>query len=213
MGPQVVLRNGSGQTVGLRERKKQQTVSAIEEAALDLFEQQGFDATTVEQIAERADVSRTTFFRYFPTKADVVLNPNAGRLPALHRAIVERPPGESDLVALRRALQSGVVATVEAQSSARKSRVLATTPLLRGLSYERGLGWWDTIKRALAERRGSAEPDEHSSVAARAVLGALGSAIDGWVDDGCRGDLAAAVDRSFDALQDVAREWTRAEVQ
>jgi hypothetical protein len=107
-------------------------------------------------------------------------------------------------------LQEGIVAAIEAERTARKSRLLAESAVLQGLSYQRGLVWWDTIKRALAYRRGLAEPDERCSVAARAVLGAMGSAIDGWIAGGCRSDLAATVDNSFDVLQELARVWTEA---
>ena len=93
---------------GLRSRKKARTRVAIEDAALELFEERGYEATTVEEIAARAEVSTTTFFRYFPTKAEVLLSDHGEQLPALHRAIVERPSAESDLVAVQRAVQRAV---------------------------------------------------------------------------------------------------------
>ena len=61
------------QPLGLRERKRARTFAAVQTQALRLFREQGYDATTVEQIAEAAEVSPSTFFRYFPTKESVVL--------------------------------------------------------------------------------------------------------------------------------------------
>src|SRR6516164_1432257 len=103
---QVVFRQQELEaTDGRRSRKKRQTRLAIEDAALSLFVEQGFEATTVEEITERADVSTTTFFRYFPSKAEVLLSDHGQQLPALHQAILDRPATEGDLVAVRRAVQ------------------------------------------------------------------------------------------------------------
>jgi AcrR family transcriptional regulator len=208
---QVAFRQEPEQAVGLRSRKKIKTGLAIEDAALALFDEQGYDATTVEQIAERAEVSTTTFFRYFPSKADVVLSDYSKHLPVLRQAIVERPPAESPLAAVRGALQTGWVEAIDAQRTARKARTVATSPMLRGLSYERGLGWLATFKEAIAQRRGLDAPDERCAVAAMAILGVLGAAVDGWIEGGCRGDLGQAIERNFDVMTELCGDWSKRE--
>lgn len=179
---------------------------AIEDAALGLFEAQGYEATTVDQIAARAEVSTTTFFRYFPSKAEVLLSDHGQPLPALHRAIVERPPFEDDLVAIRHAVQQEWVAAVDPGRTARKAQVVATSDLLTGMSYHRGQRWLAVIVDALARRRGLDRHDERCSLVARVGLDALASAVEGWIARGCVGDLAHAVDASFDLMAEVCGE-------
>ena len=100
MATQGALATDSVRRNGLRERKKVKTRLAIEDAALALFEERGYEATTVDEIADRAEVSTTTFFRYFPTKADVLLGDHGIQLPAIRQTIVDRPASENDLVAI-----------------------------------------------------------------------------------------------------------------
>src|SRR5215471_12740758 len=89
---------------GLRERKKARTRAAIREHALRLFREQGYDETTVEQIADAAEVSPSTFFRYFPTKEDVVLQDDMDLLwLEVYRA---QPPGLGPLAALRASVRT-----------------------------------------------------------------------------------------------------------
>src|SRR3954462_9329334 len=96
----------SPSTPGLRERKKAKTRAAIQEHALRLFQQQGYDATTVEQIAEAAEVSPSTFFRYFPTKEDTVLTDEYDAL--IVDAVRAQPPELPPVEALRNVMREMV---------------------------------------------------------------------------------------------------------
>jgi AcrR family transcriptional regulator len=203
MPAQVAFARPSEPLSGLRERKKVKTRLAIEDAALGLFEEQGFEATTVEEIAARADISTTTFFRYFPTKADVVLSDHGERLPALHDSIVERPAGESDLLALWRSLKMEWLGAVDPERTARKAKIVATSDALRGLSFHRGHQWLAVVTDALAKRRGRDRGDERCALAARVGLEALGYAVERWIERGCVGDLGDAIDHSFELMIDV----------
>jgi AcrR family transcriptional regulator len=213
MPAQVVFEQSTERPDGLRSRKKAKTRLAIEDAALALFAEQGYEATTVEQIAERAEVSTTTFFRYFPSKAEVILTDHGDRLPDLLVAIVERPLTENDLVAVRQAILAAWVGTVDPERTARTARAIASSHVLRGLSYDIGVGWLGAIADALARRRGLAAPDERCTIAARMAMSVFGSAVDGWIANGSRGDLAAAIDRGFEVMTALCAEWSRRPVK
>jgi AcrR family transcriptional regulator len=89
--------------MSLRERKKQQTRQALIDAAGRLFDEQGFEATTVEQIAAAAEVSPRTFFSYFRHKADVLYENSVKRVDAGVRVLGSRAPGERPAALLARA--------------------------------------------------------------------------------------------------------------
>src|SRR5271167_1253240 len=90
-------------TAGLRERKKARTRASLREHALRLFREQGYHATTVEQIAAAAEVSPSTFFRYFPTKEDLVLQDDMD--DRVLRALARQPPELAPLAAIRAAMR------------------------------------------------------------------------------------------------------------
>ena len=75
---------------GLRERKKRATRAAIHDAGMRLFAEQGFAGTTIDQIAEAADVARATVFHYFPTKEDIVFGDAPAAVEALSEALRDR---------------------------------------------------------------------------------------------------------------------------
>src|SRR5690242_13721930 len=93
-----------GPAGGLRERKKAKTRAAIQEHALRLFQEQGYAATSVEQIAAAAEVSPSTFFRYFPTKEDVVLYDALD--PLIFAAFRAQPPDLRPIQAVRAAFHA-----------------------------------------------------------------------------------------------------------
>jgi AcrR family transcriptional regulator len=100
---------------GRRERKKQRTREALIDAAFRLFQAQGFEATTVEEIADAVDVSSRTFFRYFASKEDVVLTVQEEQFHAVLTALRARPADEPVFSAMRHAAVEVARATENGQ--------------------------------------------------------------------------------------------------
>jgi AcrR family transcriptional regulator len=93
----------TGPLSGRRERHKQRTRDALIHGALALFEGKGYDQTAIREIADAADVSERTFFRYFANKEDLVMSFIKDETQAFTRALAERPPEEDPFTAMRRA--------------------------------------------------------------------------------------------------------------
>ena len=129
-------------STGLRERKKLRTREQITEAAIRLFAERGFDGTTVDDIAEAADVSRRTFFRYFARKEDVVLAWKQEAAEELRRALAQRPAGEAPLDAVQ-----GAISTLAQSYGARRELTLGLLRLFeRPLELPHaGHDAWDEI--------------------------------------------------------------------
>jgi AcrR family transcriptional regulator len=195
---------------GLRSRKKQKTRRAIQDAALDLFAEQGYEETTVEQIAARAEVSTATFFRYFKTKGEVIFSGQGYEHSVLRQAIIDRPGSENDLAAIRHAMREVWLPLLDPQRTVRQTRAAATSPLLRGLSTDLAFRWQDLISGALATRRGLAAPDQRCRLTAAIVFGIFSNAVNTWLRDGCPGELATAIDRTFQLMADLCADWCEA---
>lgn len=126
-------------TVGLRERKKQQTRQQIFEAARALFETKGFDQVSVAEIARAADVSEVTVFNYFPTKEDLFYGGMQFFEEELIESVRSRPKGESVIRAFRRRLLEGA-ARLETRQSAeailKAARAVPASPSLAARERE-----------------------------------------------------------------------------
>lgn len=193
-------------TTKLRSRKKARTRLAIEDAALDLFAERGYEDTTVDQIAARAEVSKATFFRYFRTKADVMFGADKDRHQAFRHAIINRPPSEDALTAVRSAMQQEWLPTVDPRRTVRQTRAARTSPVLRGLSHDLGMRWQTSVSEAVARRRGLEVEDRSSRLVAGIAFAVLSNGVNLWMDGGCAGDLVAAIDEGFDRVKELCGE-------
>jgi AcrR family transcriptional regulator len=194
---QVQFRRKEEEASGLRMRKKLRTHAAIVEAAFDLFEEHGFEETTVEQIAERADISTTTFFRYFPTKFDLVVCGGQAQLPQLAQVVVDRPKSESDFVAIREAILEIWVPEIDPGPTVCAAHAVLHSPTLRGIFENISRGWVTAVCDALAQRNGLDEPDRRCRLVARVALGTFGAAVESWVANKGEDDLGTLIQEEF----------------
>lgn len=183
---------------GLRERKKAETRRSIQEHALRLFQERGYDATTVEEIAAAAGVSHMTFFRYFPTKHAVVENDEYD--PVIAELIRARPPHEDALTAVRRALTTALRAMPadELATILTRARFILGVPALRARQIESQRTTRELFAGAIAGR-GDVPPYQREVLAAVALT-TLTVAIDTWAAADGALDLPDLVDQGFAAL-------------
>jgi AcrR family transcriptional regulator len=191
-------------TAGRRERKKQRTREALIDAAFRLFQQKGFDATTVEEIADEVDVSSRTFFRYFASKEDVVLTFQEEQFSTLLEALAARPASEPLMTALRNAAVSVLRACEDGEYGFDPERfvclqeMMESSPAVFGRSLEHGQKKQAEITRVIAERMGvDPATDLRPHVAAGLSNCAFRSAFE------IMGCGVAKTDRFSDALDQV----------
>jgi len=158
---------------GLRERKKARTRASLREHALRLFREQGYQATTEEQIAAAAEVSPSTFFRYFPTKEDLVLQDDMDT--RLLEAFVRQPPELAPIPAIRAALAEAWRSfTPQEWELIRESgRLSMQVPEIRARTMNEFSRVINVIADALGRRVGRPPDDLRVRVLAGAVMGVM----------------------------------------
>jgi len=194
--------------VGLRERKKARTRAAIREHALRLFREQGYYATTIEQIADAAEVSPATFFRYFPTKEDVVLQDD---FEVISLEVLAALPPELGLIA---AFRAASIATVTALSENDRARFRETTeltmqiPEVRARAIDEFVRTINQVAEAVALRTGRGATDFEVRTMAGAIVGVIISVAvpetsDTFTAEGMSDvdDLFARIDRALAYLE------------
>jgi AcrR family transcriptional regulator len=178
-----------------RQRKKAETRDRLRASALRLFAEQGYDATTVEQIAAAAGVSHMTFFRYFPAKEDVALADNYD--PVIAALLGRTPAGWPLARRIRTALLDGLEQIYGADRDAllAQSKLIVSTPVLRERLWADQMATQECILEALGP-----EPGFGDRVVVAACLAAASTAILAWVENDGVPELPELINQAFDAL-------------
>lgn len=174
----------------------------IEQAAFELFDTRGFSRTTVAAIAERAQIGKRTFFRYFESKNDVPWGRFADSLTSFHRILREAPEGMSLPEAVHRGvLQFNDFGEEAMQQHRRRMGLILTTPELQAHSVLRFADWRAVIAEYVAERTGADPGALLPQVAGRVSLGLALGAYDAWLAD----PASSLPDLLNDSLKELRR--------
>lgn len=180
----------------MRERNRERNRTEIGEAALTLFEKQGYEQTTVEQIANAAGVSSATFFRYFAAKEDVLFKDEDDGAQQLAELVASRSDRRQVLAALREPFSS-YAATFTDDSVPRLTRLVMTTRTLEPRSMRMRLCWEHAVADQLALEREQGDPTVAQTTVAAVATSCLTSALRHW--DYASDDIAQIVAECFDA--------------
>jgi len=184
----------------LRERKRTRTRSMIQTEALRLFTEKGYAQTTVEEIADAAAISPRTFFRYFPTKEDVVMwdeyDPLA--LDLLESRPNDEPAAESFRMVVRETL--GGLYRRDPERLLQRVQLFMSVPEVRARFLEEQTNGVAALASLFARKRGAEADELRLRVIGSSLLAAVIVAIDVWQQDGGKDDLLALLDQVTDAL-------------
>jgi AcrR family transcriptional regulator len=192
--------SASRATTGLRERKKERTRETIRRRALQLFITQGYDATTVQQIIDDVEISESTFFRYFPTKGDVVLTDDFD--PIIVAAFQRQPASLTPLQALRVAFHEAFaeLSVEEVAEQAERMQLILAVPELRAAMLDQFGQAMTLLTSVLAERTGRRSDDMAVRTLAGAVVGTAMAVLFAMLEDPSA-DLATLFDEAMGHLE------------
>jgi len=185
---------------GLRERKKQKTKEAIQREAMRLFQEQGYEETTIEEIAEAAEISPSTFFNYFPTKEDLVLYDRYD--PMMASLMLARPSEEPPSVVMNYMLEALAEMLKRDQDIVMaRARLALQVPALRARFWEELERARDLLTSVIAARTGRDAEDFELRVLAMALVAATFEATQEFMRRGGRGNMLELVNRALDVVQ------------
>lgn len=165
-------------------RRPATTVTRVSHVGLELFARDGFDATSVEAIAEAAGISRRTFFRYFPSKNDVAWGDFDSQLGHMRRFLAELPADLPLAAGLRRALLDfNTFPPAEAGWHRQRMALLLDVPALQAHSALKYVGWRRVVAEHVAARLGQDPADHRPRTVGWVLLGVALAAYEQWLED------------------------------
>lgn len=189
---------------GARELARRAMTSQIAEMAVNLFVERGYEATTVDDICEVAGISRTSFFRYFRSKEDVLMRDFADLGDLMLAALEARPENEAAWSALRHAI--GPLAArydAEGARTRRALKLVIETPALGAFHQDKLTRWVRELEPEVARRLG-ADPQDRTDPVPNALISAafacLDAALAAWVAADGAAELGALLERAAGAL-------------
>jgi AcrR family transcriptional regulator len=192
----------------LRERKKEKTRRLLSEIALRRFSEKGVDATTVEEICEEAEVSVSTFFRYFPSKEAAAFPDEDARVEVVSEVLLTAPAGEPVITTVRRAALALVDYDLEAKVELHKwLELLEDEPALTAHRLRVQQETMDLFTQLVARRMGV---DPRTDMRPRLVVGAAYAAAEtawaAWMEGDGKGDLKQFTNDAFDVIDSGLRK-------
>ena len=195
----------------LRERTRRAVRAEIVQAAMDLFLSHGFEETTVEEIAQTAGISRRSYFRYFASKDDALVEGLAAIGETIAKALEARPFEENAWLALRRAFDPVVHQADTDQRARALGRLMLQHP---GLQRDKDATWANEIARALAPRLPSDQSTKiHIDALVASAIACLHVAQEHWLAPGGRGSLGALLDETMQSLRPFDAEARHVHVE
>lgn len=187
----------------LRERKREQTKLALQAAAIRLFNERGYGATSVDDIADAANVSRRTFFRYFGSKEGVLFSEADESGERLREALLRQPPDKGPLRAFGDAVIALAEEVGEGDQVLAQQRAMTSTFELRSRAAEISRVWRRRLAEALAARAGRDGPTETDLLAAAVGIAVVQTVVEEWVLSDGQEALVARLRRGFEVVAQI----------
>lgn len=185
---------------GLRDRKRRETLARITEKGIELFGANGYEATTLDAIADAAGISRRTFFHYFQSKEEILFSWQSGLVEAVRNAVLGQSTQQSPLDALQTALAT-LTASFDAEHAITIDRVLRSNQQLRTSNQAKYLLVEQAAFQALCQLWPDATRRKGLRMVAMVCIGALRLAMDSWAEDGGRRPIAEYLKAEFASIK------------